>query len=781
MVPGEDNRRDATGPPRGLSSDEAARRLRRFGANASPDVSTAPWRRLAGKFWAPVPWMLEVAIVLQIVAGEVTEAAIIASLLVFNAALGFVQESRADGTLRALRSRLALNAAVRRDGDWRILPAMGLVPGDLVKLSLGGVVAADVRLVDGAVAIDNSTITGESVPVDAGPGDEAFAGALVRRGEAVAEVTATGPRTRFGRAAELVRTAHTVSSQQRAVFGVVRTLAVFNGAVAIALVAYARWRGLGGPEIVSLVLTAVLASIPVALPATFTLAAALAARSLAARGVLSTRLSAVDEAAAMDVLCVDKTGTLTRNTLAVDKVVAAQGFDENGVLALASAASAEGGLDVVDNAVRAAAAARGVAGGPARRSFTPFDPETKTAEASLPTAAGTSRVVKGAFAVVARLSETPAGLAAAAAELERGGLRVLGVATGPAGGGLQAVGLLALSDPPREDARALIAELRELGVAPVMVTGDAPETAAAVARAVGLEGAVLPPGPMPADVRPDSYSVIAGVRPEDKHRLVEAFQKVGHVVGMCGDGVNDAPALRQAQIGLAVSTATDVAKSAAGMVLTEPGLAGVVDAVKEGRLTFQRIGTYALMSIVKKIVTVLLLAAGLVMTGRAVLTPYLMVIILITGDFLSMSLATDRVRPSPAPNVWRVGGLALAGLILGACQLAFSVVVLVAGRGLAGLGVGPLRTLAFVATVFGSQATLYAIRQRRRFRGSPPSVWVLASTAADIAIGCGVAIGGLGTAPLPAATVGLVFAAALAFGMVMDVAKLPLFARLRIT
>ena len=299
-------------PPTGLTSDEARRRLEKFGPNAVPDTSMHPLRMALEKFWAPVPWLLEAAIVLEVALGKIVEAAIIASLLVFNALLGLFQESRAQATLAALKSRLALSASVRRDDAWRTVPASELVPGDVVKLSLGGVVAADVHLTGGEVLLDQSMLTGESVPIEAGAGVQTYAGALVRRGEAVAEVTATGARTKFGRTAELVRTAHVVSSQQKAVLRVVSNLAAFNGVVIAMLVAYACFLKLTLAEIIPLVLTAVLASIPVALPATFTLAAALGARALAKLGVLPTRLSAVDEAASMNVLCADKTGTLTR-------------------------------------------------------------------------------------------------------------------------------------------------------------------------------------------------------------------------------------------------------------------------------------------------------------------------------------------------------------------------------------------------------------------------------------------------------------------------------------
>ncbi len=767
--------------PTGLTSDEARRRLEKFGPNAMPDTALHPLRMAIEKFWAPVPWMLEAAIILELVLGKYVEAAIIAALLVFNAALGLFQESRAQATLAALKSRLALNASVRRDGAWKTILAAELVPGDVVKLSLGAVVAADVKLTAGEVLLDQSTLTGESVPIEAGAGVQAYAGALVRRGEAVAEVTATGARTKFGRTAELVRTAHVVSSQQKAVLRVVRNLAGFNGVVIVLLVAYAWFLRLPLDEIIPLVLTAVLASIPVALPATFTLAAALGARALTKIGVLPTRLSAVDEAGTTDVLCSDKTGTLTQNALTVTSIRAMPGFDEPHILALAALASSDGGQDPVDGAIRAAAAHKAISDAPKLVKFAPFDPAKKMSEATATdSTGGTQRIVKGAFAAVVGLAQPSPAAAAAAEELEGKGFRVLAVAAGPATG-LKLAGLIALSDPPRADSAKLVTELHGLGVRIVMVTGDAPATAAIVAKAVGLDGAVCPLGPIPDAIHPEQFAVFAGVLPEDKYKLVKAFQNGGHIVGMCGDGANDAPALRQAQIGIAVSTATDVAKSAAGMVLTEPGLAGIVAAVKEGRITFQRIETYTLNSIIKKIVTVLFLIAGLTMTGHAILTPLLMVIVMITGDFLSMSLTTDKVRPSPTPNAWRIGNLTIAGVIMGLCLLVFCSGVLAFGKFELGITTGALRTQAFIALVFGSQATIYAIRQRRHLWGSRPSLWLAVSSAADILIASVLSIAGIAMAPLPAWIVTGTLAAATVFAVILDLVKVPAFRRLGIT
>ena len=371
---------------------------------------------------------------------------------------------------------------------WTTAPAATLVVGDLVKLSLGSVVAADVRLLEGSVLIDQSMLTGESLPIEAGAGAETYAGALVGRGEAVAQVTATGARTKFGRTAELVKSAKAESSEQKAVLGVVRNLAIFNGVVTIALVTYAALLHMPRADLIPLILVAVLSSIPVTLPSMFTLAAAVGARALARQGVLPTSLSAVDEAGGIDILCADKTGTLTRNELAVMSVRAMPGCDEARVLMLAALASSDGGKDAVDAAIRAAA--HGTADAPMLVSFLAFDPATKRAEASVRQADGAiTRIVKGAFEVVQGLSQPSPAAGAIVDELQSKGYRVLAVASGPAGK-LSLVGLIALSDPPRTDSAALVAELAGLGVRTVMVTGDAKITAKVVADTIGIKGAV---------------------------------------------------------------------------------------------------------------------------------------------------------------------------------------------------------------------------------------------------------------------------------------------------
>lgn len=769
----EANARPAAGSSAaGLASAEARKRLSELGPNIVVEKSRPPWQGFLAKFWAPVPWMLEGTLVLQIVLGAYVEAAVIGALLLFNATLGFVQEGRAGAALAALKKRLAPTALVRRDGEWVRLPASELVPGDAVSLSLGALVPADASIVSGSVMIDQSTLTGESVPIDANPGNLVYAGSIVRRGQAVAEVTATGSRTYFGRTAELVRIAHSGSTEQKAIFGVTRNLMLINGVVAVLIVAYGYVIALPSPDLIRLALTALLATIPVALSATFTLSAAFGAQILARRGVLLTRLSAAHEAAAMDVLCADKTGTLTRNTLEVADVVALPGFNRERVLALAVLASSEADQDPMDAAIRATASSV-VSHSTAARlvRFVPFDPATKASEAfALDDAGNELRVIKGAFEVVAKVAEAPTDARRMVDQLAEQGNRVIAVAAGSPNT-LRLAGLIALSDPAREDSEGLITDLRGMGVRTVMVTGDSAVTAAAIGRKVGITGAVCPAERFSDELDADQFGVFARILPEDKYRLVQALQKHRHVVGMCGDGVNDAPALRQAQIGIAVSSATDVAKAAAGMVLTEPGLAGIVYAVREGRIAFQRLLTYAFNMLVKKIEIALFLAIGLVMTGHPVMTPALMVVLFMTNDFLSMSLTTDRASASSTPSRWRMGNITGAAIALGLSKLAFSSSLLAFGKFQLGLGPIDLQTLAFVTLVFGNQALLYVLRERRHIWSSRPGFWVLASSVADIGIVLALALPGILMGPLPWRLVAAVFAAAAAFALILDQIK----------
>jgi H+-transporting ATPase len=579
-----------------------------------------------------------------------------------------------------------------------------------------------------------------------------------------------------------VNLAHVESAEQKAVLSVVRILTGINFVIAAAIVIYALAIRISVEQIMLLVLTTLLSAVPVALPATFTLAAALGARTLALKGVLLTRLSSLNEAAMVDVLCADKTGTLTMNELVVSAIRPIKpSYDESDVLGFAALASSAEGQDPIDTAIRTMVAkGRGPGRAPKVASrFTPFDPAVKMAEAIAIEAGHEIRVVKGAPEVVAAVAHQTAAAATILDTLTGAGYRTLAVAAGP-GNALELIGFVAFSDPPRADSAELLNELRSLGVLPVMITGDAAATAANVAHAIGLTGPVFPPGNIAENVGPKDFAVYAGVFPEQKFNLVKAFQKQGHSVGMCGDGANDAPALRQAQMGIAVSTATDVAKAAAGVVLTEPGLGGIVACIKEGRSAFQRILTYTLMMLINKCVTLVVLGAGLIITGHAVLTPLLQALSMLTNDFVTMARAADRARPSAYPNAWRMKNLTLAAVPLGLFRLFYLVTIL--GLGWYWLRLSPeqMQTLTFTMLVFAGQGNVYVLRERGRlWRSRPASVMLLAS-GCDLIMVAAFAAGGILMSSLPVWIIASLVATTVAFSLAMDSIKLAVFARIRI-
>ncbi len=719
--------------------------------------------------------MLEVTIVLELALGKFLEAAVIALLLVFNALLSLFQESRARSALALLQKRLAIQARVLRDGEWGLIPAEKLVPGDFVHLQMGDLVPGDIVIREGEVLIDQSALTGESVPVEADPSKSAYAGSLIKRGQASGEVIATGGRTFFGRTAELVRSAKTVSHLQSIIFSIVKYLVAMDAALAVGVFLYAAFVGMPLVETLPFVLILLVASVPVALPATFTLATALGAVELAKSGVLVTRLSAIEEAAAMDMLCSDKTGTITQNQLSLAALHPYAPFSEQDLLRFAAYASEEASRDPIDLAVIARAKAEGALSElTCRLKFIPFEPASKVAEAIVAQDGKRLHAIKGApQSVSARVGDTT-DIDADVERLAAGGYRVLAVA-GNADGTLRLIGLLALQDPPREDSRSLVASLNKLGVRVTMVTGDGLATARAVAAQVGISGRAC----LSRDLRENIHNaldcaVFAGVFPEDKFQLVRALQRAGHVVGMTGDGVNDAPALKQAEVGIAVATATDVAKASASLVLTNPGLTDTLAAVEVSRRIYQRMLTYTLNKIIKTVEVGLFLSVGVILTRTFVITPLLIVMLLFTNDFVTMSIATDHVSASLTPDRWHIGSLMVAGMSLGSLILLLSFGLFFYGRDFLGLPLPQLQTLVFVTLVFTGQGMVYLVRERRHFWNSSPSRWMIFSSTVDLSVVGLLAIRGILMAPLPSVVVSSVIVACAGYLIAIDFVKVPI-------
>ncbi|MBX3027308.1 plasma-membrane proton-efflux P-type ATPase [bacterium] len=764
--------------PRGLTSDEAARRLAAVGPNAVPEQRRHLLLSLAAKLWGPVPWMLEATVALELALGRRLEAAIVAVLLVFNAVMSGIQERRARSAVALLRQRLVVQVRALRDGQWSLVPAETIVPGDVVHLRMGDIVPADVGLVDGQVLVDQSALTGESLPVDLRGGATAYAGAQVKRGEASGEVTATGQRTFFGRTAELVQSARTASHLQSLIVSIVTYLVAMDVVLIAALLGYAVFAGLPYSETLPFALILLVASVPVALPATFTLATALGGVELARRGVLVTRLSAIEEAAAMDVLCSDKTGTITENRLRVAAVRPRAPFSELDVLRFAAQASDEATQDPIDLAILSQARERGVATAMGRRqAVVPFDPATKIAETVIESDGHAVHTLKGApRAVLARLADPP-DVEGDVQRLGAEGYRVLAVATGSRDR-LQLVGLVALHDPPRGDSRALIAGLADMGVRVLLVTGDSLATARTVAAQVGIDG----PACSAQDLRrggagATAYGVFAEVLPEDKFNLVRALQEAGHIVGMTGDGVNDAPALTQSEVGIAVANATDVAKASASLVLTTPGLTDMLAAIETSRRIYQRMLTYTLNKIIKTVEIAFFLTLGVIATGTFIITPLLVLLLLFTNDFVTMSIATDHVSFSRRPDRWRIRPLMENGLILASFILLLSLAVFFVGRDALHLSLPHLHTLVFLTLVFTGQGTVYLIRERGHLWQSRPSRWMVISSVADIVIVSLLAIRGVLMAPLPLEVVAALLATVLVYLVLLDLLKVAILRR----
>jgi H+-transporting ATPase len=761
----------------GLTTAEAEQRLRHYGPNRVEPERRRPLLTFLGKFWAPVPWMLEATVALEILAHKRDEAIIITVLLVFNAVLSFFQENQANQALALLRNRLAVNARTLRDNRWQLVPADQLVPGDVIHFRLGDLAPADARLFDGTVQVDESELTGESLPIEKSAGAVVYAGSRLKHGEADGEVTATGPRTYFGKTAELVKTAKTASHLQEIIFAIVKYLIILDVVLVAALLVYAGFTHLPWSEVLPFALILLVASVPVALPATFTVATAVGALDMSRHAVLVTRLSAIEEAAAMDVLCTDKTGTITQNRLSLAHIHPVGKHTADEVLRIAALASDAATQDPIDLAVLEAAQENGVLGSvPKRVQFVPFDPATKRSEATYEQPSANLRTVKGAPNAVLQIARTGSNIADQSEQLAAQGARVLAVAAGMETS-LELSGFLEFEDPIRQDSIAMVQNLKKLGVRVIMVTGDGAPTARAVSVKVGIgdrvgSGANLHNGAAEAAER---YDAFAGVFPEDKFRLVQGLQNKRHIVGMTGDGVNDAPALKQAEAGIAVSTATDVAKAAASMVLTESGLSGVLRAVETGRRIYQRMLTYTLNKIIKTLEIGIFLSLGVMLTGTFVVTPLLVVLLLFTNDFVTMSIATDRVSFSPHPDRWDIRTLMLTASALAGLVLILSFTVFFVGRDVLHLPLRQLQTLVFLMLVFTGQGNVYLMRERNRLWNSRPSRWLIIASVADVVVVSLMATNGILMAAIPWTLVVGLFAIVMVYLVTIDVLKVQVF------
>ncbi|MEG3616535.1 plasma-membrane proton-efflux P-type ATPase [Isoptericola haloaureus] len=772
----------------GLPSAEASDRLERLGPNEITERRRNPLVVLAGYFWGPIPWMIEAALVLSLLVRNWSDAAIIGVLLAMNGAVAFSEEHQATRAIAALKERLATSARVRRDGAWTTVPVREVVPGDVVRLRLGDIVPADVRILDEAeLQVDQSALTGESLPVTRGHGDAAWSGSVISRGEADGVVYATGADSYFGRTASLVETAGAVSHFQRAVLRIGHYLIV----VAIALVTLTSvvslLRGNDLVETLEFALVVTIASVPVALPAVLSVTMAVGARSLARRQAVVSHLPAVEELGGIDVLCSDKTGTLTQNRLAVGDPWCAAGVIADELIDAAALASRAEDQDPIDLAVLAATDGRPPSGQVLR--FTPFDPVGKRTEAVVRTAdGGTVRVSKGAPQVIAGLCAGDASVTAAAGQVDdfaRRGFRSLAVARTDAAGHWHLLGVLPLADPPRDDSRATIAAARDLGIEVKMVTGDQVAIGAEIARQVGLGDRILPASELgDDDTAPDvrarrvaEADGFAQVFPEHKYRIVELLQHEGRIVAMTGDGVNDAPALKQADAGIAVANATDAARSAAEVVLLAPGLSVIVQAVRMARETFARMTSYATYRIAETVRVLLLITLAIVVLNVFPVTAVMIVLLAVLNDAAILTIAYDRVQGSVRPARWQMGTVLTVATALGFAGVVASFLLFLVADLVLDVDREVVQTLIYLKLSVAGHLTIFVTRTRGPFwsRPAPAGVLVVAVVGTQL-VATIIAATGVLMAPIGWAGAGLVWAYALVWFLINDRVKIAAYA-----
>lgn len=724
----------------GLSTAEAHQRQERYGANLIREERSSPLRKFLAYFWGPIPWMIEIAAVLSGLARRWEDLVIIASLLLINAGVGFWEEFKADTAIQALRSRLAPVARVLRDGRWQDLPARELVPDDVVLLKLGNIVPADVVLGAGDyLTLDESALTGESLPVEKKSGDTAYSGSVVRQGEMRARVSATGMNTYFGKTARLVQEAGNVSHFQRAVLRIGNFLILATLGLVILILMVALFRGDPWIDTLLFALILTVAAIPVALPTVLSVTLAVGAGALARMQAIVSRLVAIEEMAGMDILCSDKTGTLTRNEIRLGDPVLIGTQDVRELLLVAALACERDSPDVIDAAVL-----QGV-GEPDRLAeyrtlrFTPFDPVRKRTEAEILHGDTRFRVAKGAPQVILDLAQPSADpgspVAAQVREhtdaLAAQGYRTLGVArTDEQKQGTQErwnfLGLLALFDPPREDSAQTVARAAEMGLSVRMVTGDHTAIAREIARKLNMGTNIVSARDVFGDhaVAVDSDRIeaadgFAEVFPEHKFRIVRSLQATDHIVGMTGDGVNDAPALKQADIGIAVSGATDAARAAADLVLTAPGLAVITAAIEEARRIFERMTSYATFRIAETIRLLLFMTLSILVFDFYPVTAVMIVLLAILNDFPIMTIAYDNVAVAPRPVRWDMPQVLILATVLGVLGVVSTFGLFWLAERVFKLPEATVQTLIFLKLLVAGHLTIYLTRKKGGFWTRP--------------------------------------------------------------
>ena len=748
--------------PNGLTQAEAQKRLADDGPNEIVEKKTNELLKFLGYFWGPIPWMIEAAVILSAVARHWPDFGIILLLLLANAVVGFWEEHQAGNAIAALKAKLAVKARVERDGKWVEPPARELVPGDVIRLRLGDIVPADARLLEGdPIEVDQSALTGESLPATRKPGEAIFSGSIVRQGEIGALVYATGAKTYFGKTAELVQEAHTVSHFQRAVLKIGNYLIILAVVLVAVIIAVALMRGDQLLTTLQFALVLTVAAIPVAMPTVLSVTMAVGARLLAKKEAIVTRLSAIEELAGVDILCSDKTGTLTQNKLTLGDPFCLDDMSADQVILNAALASRADDKDVIDLAVIGGLKNEQALKGYQIVHFQPFDAVQKRTEATVKAADGKDfKVAKGAPQVILALAgvvgEVKTAIDKAVDEFAGRGFRALGVARADGDGKWRMLGVLPLFDPPRDDAKATVATARTMGISVKMVTGDAIAIAKETANKLGMGENILDASGFGDSTRHETPVLSASIEkadgfaqvfPEHKFHIVDVLQKAGHIVGMTGDGVNDAPALKKADCGIAVSGATDAARAAAAMVLMTPGLSVIIDAVKESRKIFQRMNSYAMYRIAETLRVLLFMTLAILVFNFYPVTAVMIVMLALLNDGAILSIAYDNVHFRNQPESWNMRVVLGVSTVLGIFGVAAAFGLFFLADRVFHLDRAHIQTLMYLKLSVAGHLTIFLTRTRGPFWSIRPARILLIAVFGTQAVATLIAVYGLFMTP----------------------------------